>query len=541
MAAPSTNNSQLKANLEAYEPAEIPVNHPSLFEPKTLILGIILSVLGAIVGLELITRIGITPNTSIIAAIITIAISRLPIYFLNTFRNLSRQNLMQTIISGATFGGANAILVPMGIFWLLGKFDLVPIMMVGAFIGLLIDATIIYKVFDSAIYPATGIWPAGIAAAECIIAGDKGGKRAKILGLGGILGAGGRLMGIPMEIFGVCWIGNIWALSMLALGLLTRGYSEAIFQVDINAIYLPHGVMIGAGFVALFQIVRAVLKKEKDSASMLHTKTRRELGKSIGFGYIAFIGTAALLALISGIYVNMSIPMLIGFVLFAGTAALVSELIVGIAAMHAGWFPAFATSLIFLIIGMLIGFDKTALALLVGFTAATGPAFADMAYDLKAGWILRGRGKYPEFEKQGRKQQYFAELLGFTIAFGLIALTYKNYFMADNLPPVDRVLASTIAAGTNPDIIHHLFMWAIPGAIIQLIGGTSRQIGILFSTGLLIYNPAAGWAAFVAIAIRIFLVRKYGDSINGTLHVCAGGIIAGSALSSFGSATLKLK
>ena len=46
--------------------------------------------------------------------------------------------------------------------------------------------------------------------------------------------------------------------------------------------------------------------------------------------------------------------------------------------MHAGWFPAFATALIFLIVGMLLGFPDLPLAILVGFTAATGPAFADM-------------------------------------------------------------------------------------------------------------------------------------------------------------------
>ena len=527
--------------LEAYEPSEIPKKHPNLFEYKTLILGVFLAFLGAIVGLELITQIGITPNTSIIAAIITIAISRIPISFFLKFKDLSRQNLMQTIISGATFGGANAILVPMGIFWLMGEYELVPVMMIGAFIGLIIDATIIYKVFDTEVYPATGIWPAGIAAAECIIAGDTGGKRAKILGLGGLLGAGGRLLGIPMEIFGVCWIGNIWALIMLGIGLLTRGYAQDLVNIDINSIYLPHGVMIGAGSVALIQITHTILVKRKGSnASMLHTKTRKDLGKSVSIGYLAFIGTATLLALASGIYTEMSLLMLIAFVVFAAIAALISELIVGISAMHAGWFPSFATSLIFLIIGMLIGFDKTALAILVGFTASTGPAFADMAYDLKAGWILRGSGKYPAYEKQGRKQQYFAELLGFAIAFLLIIFLYESYFSAGNLPPVDYVLVSTIEAGTSPEVIMHLLTWAIPGTILQWIGGKSRQIGILFATGLLIFNPAAGWAALVAIVIRIILVRLYGDKINSALYVCAGGIIAGSAITSFGTSTAKL-
>ena len=55
---------------------------------------------------------------------------------------------------------------------------------------------------------------------------------------------------------------------------------------------------------------------------------------------------------------------------------------VGIAAMHSGWFPAFAVALITLIIGIMIGFPPAALVVLAGFTAATGPAFADMGLSL---------------------------------------------------------------------------------------------------------------------------------------------------------------
>ena len=87
--------------------------------------------------------------------------------------------------------------------------------------------------------------------------------------------------------------------------------------------------------------------------------------------------------------------------------ALVSELIVGVSAMHSGWFPGFATALLFLIIGMMLGFPTLPLAILAGFTASTGPAFSDMGNDLKAGWLLRGKGVDPELEKAGRKRQYF--------------------------------------------------------------------------------------------------------------------------------------
>ncbi len=528
--------------VEAFEVRDVPSKHPSFFEPKTFVVGIALGLLGVIIGLELLTRVGITPNSSIIGAIVAIAVARIPLALFRSFASLPRQNLMQTVISGATFGGANAILLPIGVLWLMGRPELVPIMMLGAFLGLVIDATILYQVFDSKIYPATGLWPAGVATAECLIAGDRGGKRARLLGVGGAVGGIGQLLGYPMDVFGVCWIGNIWALSMFGLGLLVRGYSPDILGVNLDALYVPHGVMIGAGTVALCQILFLVARRSpRDSAGRASSASARAFGRGIGLGFLAFVGAATILALLAGLYAEMSPGMLLGFVLFAALAALVSELIVGISAMHAGWFPAFATSLIFLVLGMIIGFPPLPLAFLVGFTAATGPAFADMGYDLKAGWILRGSGRHPEFERQGRRQQYFAELVGVGVAAVVILLSYKTYFSNDLFPPVDRVYAATIAAGTSPALATSLLLWAVPGAIVQLIGGPARQLGILFATGLLIYNPVAGWTAVVALAIRAVLVRRYGKAVQTPMYVLAGGFIAGSALTSFGAGVVKAR
>jgi uncharacterized oligopeptide transporter (OPT) family protein len=531
---------EIRVFVEEYEVEEVPAKHPSLFEPRTLIFGALMGVLGIIIGLELLTRVGITPNTSIIAAIIAMGVARIPVTVLASFRSLPRQNLLQTVISGATFAGANGILLPMGVLWLVGRMDLVPVMMLGAVLGIVIDITILYKVFDSKIYPAQGIWPPGIATAECMIAGDRGGRRGILLAIGAVVGGIGRYIGYPMDIFGVCWIGNIWALTMFGIGLLVRGYSPAVIGVDINKLYVPHGVMIGAGVVALIQIIISITKRETKSAEELEYKTTgKQFGQALGGGFVAFIIAAVVLAAVAGIYAEMSVGALIGFVIFAALAALVSELIVGISAMHAGWFPAFATALIFLVIGMIMGFPPLPLAFLVGFTASTGPAFADMGYDLKTGWILRGSGKYPEFEKQGRRQQYLAELLGVAVAVVVILLFYKNYFTADLFPPVDRVYAATIKAGTSPEVAKYLLLWAIPGAIIQLIGGPARQIGILFATGLLINYPVAGWTALVALAIRATLIWKYGERIQSPMYVLGGGFIAGAALTSFGTATLK--
>jgi len=533
---------KVKDGVEEWQP-EIPDKHPSLLEPAVFIPGILMGALGIIIGAELLTRVGITPNTSVIGAIVALAVARIPVMALTRLRSVHRQNLIQTVISAATFGGANAVLLPMGILWLFGRTDLVWVMLIGAVIGLVTDMTILYKVYDSPAFPAGGIWPPGVATAETIIAGDVGGKRARNLVIGGVIGGLGRYLGAPMDIFGVCWIGNIWALTMFAVGLLLRGYSTTWFNLDLTGIYVPQGMMIGAGLVALIQIIifmsrRSGTNKDEEEGYK-PTRTGIDLKQGFGRGFGVFLLGAIIVAGLAGLLTDMPLWQIIVFVIFAAAAAEISEIIVGLSAMHAGWFPAFATALIFLVLGMIIGFPPLALALLVGYTAATGPAFADMGYDLKAGWILRGRGAYPEFEKAGRRQQYWAEILGFACAVIFLAVFHQAYFKADLFPPVDRVYVATIQAGTSPEVLKWLLIWAVPGAIIQALGGPRRQMGVLLATGLLINYPIAGWTAAVSLIARVILIRTFGEKIQGTMYVLAGGFIAGSALVSFGTGTIK--
>ena len=513
--------------------------HPSILEPPVLLFGVALALVGAVIGVQLLTRVGITPNSSVIGAVLAITLARIPLAVCRPFKSLHRQNLLQTVISGATFGGANALLLPIGIPWLVGRPDLIPVMLGGAFLAMLVDATLLYRMFDSRSFPAAGLWPSGVATAEVLIAGDEGGGRARLLAAGGAVGGVGQLFGIPMDVFGVCWIGNVWALSMFAVGLLLRGYAPEVLGVDLGEIYLPHGIMIGAGLVALGQMVVAV--RERGGGAPAFTVGGHAFGRALGGGFVAYLVVATVLAGAAGVWGDMSAPMLAGFVLFAAVAALVSELVVGLSAMHAGWFPAFATALIFLVVGMLLGFPPLPLALLVGFTAATGPAFADMGYDLKAGWILRGRGADPELERQGRRQQFMAEVLGFAVAGIFVATVYPRYFAAGLIPPVDRVYAATIAAGASPELARSLLLWAIPGALVQWVGGSSRQLGILLATGLLIVNPVAGWTAVAALAARAALTRRYGAAAETPMYVAAGGFIAGSALVGFGVGAWKAR
>lgn len=528
----------------------MPKKHPTIFNPLTISLIILTAVLGSIIGMQLITTLGISANTSIIGAIFAMIIARVPIQQFLSFKSVHRQNLVQTSISAATFGAASSLLLPIGIPYVMGKHELILPLLLGVTLAMFVDALLLYKFFDSKVFPAKEAWPPGIATAEAIKAGDEGGKRAKVLGAGITIGIFGSIVKIPMSAFGVAFIGNIWALSMFGVGLLLSGYSINLFGVDINDLYIPHGFMIGAGVVALIQVCFLIFNRKKDTEQTNDaeseepkeefTRSEKDIAQGFTYGTIAYIGIAIVLALTAGLYTSMSFPMLLGFIIFAMISAFAHELIVGIAAMHAGWFPAFAVALITLIIGILIGFPTEALALLAGYSASTGVAFADMGYDLKTGYMLRGEGKDLAFEMEGRKQQLYAALLAFLVTVTVVFFSFQSYFDQGLIPPVNFVYAATIDSGVSADIAMKLLIWAIPGALIQLIGGPKRQMGILLATGLLLVNPLAGWAVLAGILIRIIVNMKAKTKDNQMMTIIAAGFIAGDALYSFFTSIFKV-
>lgn len=513
-----------------------------------IIFSIFISIFGAIIGMQLITSLGITPNTSIIGALIAMLIARIPMEMFYRYRKLENQNLVQTSISAATFGAANSLLIPIGLPYVMGMPELIIPMLIGAGMALFVDVFILYKVFDTKFFGADETWPPGVATAEALKAGDEGGKKAKLLGLGITGGIIGSYFGISMSAFGVAFIGNIWALTMFGIGLLLNGYSQPLFGLNLGDYYIPHGIMIGAGMIALFQFITEFIRIRRAKISegrqgepeREYTRTEEDLKQGFGIGFVLYVVGAVILALLGGLFTEMSLLQVILFVLFASAATLITEVIVGIAAMHSGWFPAFAVTVITLIIGMILGFPPIALALLTGYTAATGPVFADMGYDFKTGFILR-KGASIKEELYGRRLQLKSGLIGFGVAIVMVALFHNSFFVQDLVPPVNRAYAATIEAGLSGNVAMLLFIWAIPGAIIQLIGGSKRQMGILLATGLLITNPLAGWAVIVGIIIRLIVLKTRGEEAQNTMYTMAAGFIAGDALYSFFSSVWKAR
>lgn len=404
---------------QEYDKHRITVDQmPKVREPAVLIVSSVICILGCIVGMQLQLHTGTTPDTSVVGAIFAILISQIPLRWFRQFKNIHRQNLVQTATSGATFASANCMLLTIGIPVIMGWPELMFPMLIGVTLATVVDATILYKSFGSPMFPEEAPWPPGIATAESILAMADKGKRAVLLLVGAAGGWLGASFGIPMDLFGVAWVGSIAAMGAFGVGALIKGlYSTNMFAVTIgdhswtfisdlfgegfvytdylSLNYVGHGAMIGAGIISLVQCARILLKKENNDASAAAKfgTSLKDMKGAMSKGFLAYLVIAIGLAVATGLYSEMGPLMLIGWVVFAAVAALVSELIVGVSAMHSGWFPGFATALIFLIIGMVLGFPPLPLAILAGFTAATGPCFSDMGYDLKAGYILRGRGR----------------------------------------------------------------------------------------------------------------------------------------------------
>lgn len=513
--------------------------HVRALSPETLILSLLMAALSAIICMQIIGRIGITPNTSIIGAVVAMALARIPVESMKEFRSLERQNLVQTMTSGGGFAAANCGLLAVGIIYLFGEPKLVVPMLIGSTIATLVGMSFVYSVFDSDLYPADNAWPPGVATAQAIVAGDEGGKKARRLIEGIIAGVIGTHFNLPMAGVGIVFIANIFAMASLGIGLILRGYSQQFFGIDLGQTYIPHGFMIGAGLVSLIQAILVIQKesKSKNENKIVQQARERTVGPSqVKSGMILHLGLyligAVILAIISGVYTDMKIGTMILWTLWAGISALVAAILVGLAAMHSGWFPGFAITIIFLTFGLFMGFPGVPLALLSGYVASSGPCFADMGYDLKAGWILRGEGKDVEYELEGRKEQLISELIGGIVGMVIVGLFMNMHFKLNLLPPVSGVFATTVKAGAEPGIINQLILWSIPGAILQGLGGSNRSMGVLFATGLLIDNPIYGIGVIIAVIVRLIIGTE-------PMEIREAGLIAGDGLYGFFSAVVK--
>lgn len=89
---------ELSRRLESAQVPSVPEigeEHPRALEPTVLILNIVMSVIGAIIGLQILTTLGVTPNTAIIGVLVALAVSRIPTAFFGKYRSIHQLGIAQ--------------------------------------------------------------------------------------------------------------------------------------------------------------------------------------------------------------------------------------------------------------------------------------------------------------------------------------------------------------------------------------------------------------------------------------------------------------
>ncbi|MGI6075386.1 MAG: hypothetical protein ACOYD9_03355 [Pyramidobacter sp.] len=90
----------------------------------------------------------------------------------------------------------------------------------------------------------------------------------------------------------------------------------------------------------------------------------------------------------------------------------------------------------------------------------------------------------------------------------------KMHFNLNLLPPVIRVFATTVQAGSDYSILQEMLFWAVPSALLQIIGGSKKALGILCTTGLPIRNPIYGIGLVVALLIRAIFIKNHEEAMQ---------------------------
>lgn len=503
-------------------------------DPKTngmsIIAVILVAILGSFMGLEMIVTFGLSPYTAIIGILCAMLLARIPFSLFQSFHSPHCQNLLQTSVTVATFGAANALLVPIGIPFLLGREDLIVPMLIGASLAMFVDAWIIYRFFGTPFFPATESWPRGVATAKTISMGMEGGQRLWVFGFGFVIGVLGALIQLPSAAIGMAFLSQLFPMTMLAIGNLIGGFSKSFTQFDLHSLYIPHGVMIGAGIVILWDALRLFFSrkprmfKERESESPIFSKLLIYI--------VLFFAFSLLLAWITGLFRSMSLKQLLFFLLITVIMQFFQRLIVGSTVMQTGFISAFSLALVFLALGMVLDFPIEALGVFAGFTAATGPVLASMGEALKTGYVLRGEGNNAE-ERAGKQQQLFVVWLTLLIAVLIVSFSHPFYFAQHRIPPIDHVFVATMKATESIELLNLWFVGAVViGIVLQWINGA----GVLLATGLLLSQPLLGAIILFGVILKL-LVRKRVES--STLVVLAAGILSGDVIGRLSSAFRK--
>jgi len=504
------------------------------FSARAVIAGAIFGVIFGSANAYLGLRVGLTISTAIPLAVISVALFK---SFEKIWGKASilEANIAQTTGSASSSLASGIIFtVPALFMWGFdpGLFQIGLLGMLGGMLGIVFMIPL--RRFLIVQEHETLPYPEGTAAAQVLIAADKGGSNAKFvfqgLGLGflyksilsfiklwpAIMVAGGLLS----------WLGIIPAIAHFGEALQIPMFPEStklISEMSAQEIWTRYVRYIGAGAVAVAGIITVakslptMINSLKIGISELRPSTftqvqqRIRTDRDLSFKIvIAIVGIFLLISIISPFVVGINqllITRIVGsfaIALFAFIFVTVSSRIVGLVGVSSNPTSGMAivtllgTSSVFYLLGWTDPISKTAV-LTIGTVVAVAASIAgDISQDLKAGFLL---GATPQ-------KQQTSELIGafssaFFIAMAVFLLGESFGFGSEEIPAPQATLMKTVVDGVlQADLPWSLVLIGASFAIVaELLGVPSLP----FSVG--IYLPLKTMSpVFVGGIIRRIVV-----------------------------------
>ncbi|MDO5714851.1 MAG: oligopeptide transporter, OPT family [Tissierellia bacterium] len=542
----------------------------------SVITGILLLVFFGAANAYLGLKVGMTVSASIPAAVMSMAILK----GLLKKGTILENNVAQTIASTGEAVAAGVVFSVPALFMLDYTPTLMLISLIALFGGIIgIVGMVIFRRYLIIDQTKELHYPEGVACAEILIAGDKGGVAAHQVFRGGIIGSvfrfvqGGFMLFpeeietvLPMLPGGVIGMNALPSLAgvgyliglrvsavMLAGGLLAwvviipliyfvgAQLPEAIFpatapilELGVWGIWENYIQYIGAGVLTIggiFEFAKALpVIKDSFHGIMKSVQGSKSSGLRTDVDLSGKVLTALFVASVLAIWLIPSFPVnLLGALLVAFFGFLftsISSRIVGVVGSSSNPVSGmtiatiFFTSILFRAIGF-AGKEGMVAAVVIGSIVTVSACTAgDISQDLKTGYLV---GASP-------RNQQIMEILGGAIFAGMsgfvLSLLHNAYTVGSAALPapatsVIAVLVKGIFSGNLPWAL--IIIGALIGIICELIGIPSLPfaIGVYLPVHLTVPTYIGG-------LIRHYVEKKNRDIRHGTLY--SSGLVAGDAI-----------
>lgn len=519
------------SGFKPYVPAS---QKPPEFTVTAMIVGAVLAIVFGAANAYLGLIVGMTVSASIPAAVISMAVLRVIMKRTSILEN----NIVQTITStGESLAAGVIFTLPALFIWQLkpSLLTITIIALAGGILGVVLmiplRRSLIVKEHDTLPYPE------GTACAEVLVAGEKGGKGAKLVFIGLAIGAGFKFLTDALKAFPSSIEWEIYKFKNAAIGmdtlpaLLGVGFiigpriagimfagavlgwlgiiplisfvgefaNTAIFpgeilisEMNYHDIWENYLRYIGAGAVAfggiiglvktlptIFSSFTGAIKGFKDAGSSDEIRTDKDISmSSIVILTVAFIGILMFFPHIEIGFIGAILLLIFGFFFVT-----VSSRIVGIVGSSSNPVSGLTIAALIFISIILSAVGQTGqagmvTAIIIGAVVCIAAAIAgDTSQDLKTGYIVGATPKWQQIA-----QLYGVLITSIVIGFILILLDSAYGFGSAELPAPQAMLMSMVVEGImNGDLPWTLiFIGAAAAAMVELFG-----IGSLpFAVGL---------------------------------------------------------